>query len=103
MEPRISVVPLGYSDFERSRRFYEALGWTGSSPDGEVVFIQAGSMVLALWDRALLAEDSAVADTGGWGGRPLAPNVRPPPAGHARPAPAAAAAGPSAPPGGPPP
>lgn len=78
MEPRISVVTLGYSDLERSRRFYEALGWTGSSPDGEVVFIQAGPLVLALWDRRLLAEDSEVADTGGWGGITLAHNVRSP-------------------------
>jgi predicted lactoylglutathione lyase len=75
MEPRISVITLGYTDFERSRRFYDALGWTGSSPDGEVVFIQAGPLVLALWDRALLAADSAVADTGGWGGITISQNV----------------------------
>src|SRR4051812_4185295 len=101
MEPRISVVTLGYSDFERSRRFYEALGWTGSSPDGEVVFIQAGSMVLALWDRALLAEDSAVADTGGWGGITLAQNVRSPAEVDAVLAEAAAAGGTIARPGAP--
>ena len=35
-------------------------------------------MVLALWDRALLAEDSAVTDTGGWGGVALAYNTRSP-------------------------
>jgi uncharacterized glyoxalase superfamily protein PhnB len=35
-------------------------------------------MVLALWDRARLAEDSTVADTGGWGGITLAHNVRSP-------------------------
>ena len=75
MEPRITAVTLGYADFERSRRFYEDLGWTGSSPDGEVVFIQAGGMVLALWDRALLAADSEVTDTGGWGGITIAHNV----------------------------
>ena len=75
MEPRISVVTLGYADFERCRTFYASLGWTGSSPDGEVVFVQAGSLVLALWDRALLAADSEVTDTGGWGGITLAHNV----------------------------
>jgi uncharacterized protein len=75
MERRVSVITLGYADVERSRRFYAALGWTGSSPDGEVVFIQAGPLVVALWDRALLAEDSAVTDTGGWGGITLAHNV----------------------------
>jgi len=75
MERRISVITLGYTDFERSRRFYEALGWTGTSPDDEVVFIQAGPMVLALWDRKLMAEDGEVSDTGGWGGITLSQNV----------------------------
>jgi uncharacterized protein len=78
MEPRLSLVTLGYDDFDRARSFYEALGWAGASPDGEVVFIQAGSMVLALWDRAKLAADSVVADGGGWGGVTLAHNVRSP-------------------------
>ena len=32
-------------------------------------------MVVALWDRAKLAEDSAVPDGGGWGGVTLAHNV----------------------------
>jgi predicted lactoylglutathione lyase len=75
VERRISLVTLGYTDFERARRFYEALGWTGTSPDGEVVFIQAGPMILALWDRAKLAADSSVVDGGGWGGIALAHNV----------------------------
>jgi uncharacterized glyoxalase superfamily protein PhnB len=35
-------------------------------------------MVLALWDRAALADDSAVEDSGGWGGVTLALNVRTP-------------------------
>jgi uncharacterized glyoxalase superfamily protein PhnB len=35
-------------------------------------------MVLALWDRGKLAEDSAVADDGGWGGVTLAYNVNSP-------------------------
>jgi len=78
MEPRISLVTLGYSDFDRTRRFYESLGWSGDSPDGEVVFVQAGPMVLALWDRAKLAADSVVTDSGGWGGITLAHNVRSP-------------------------
>jgi catechol 2,3-dioxygenase-like lactoylglutathione lyase family enzyme len=78
MERRISLVTLGTTDLERSRAFYEALGWAGTSPDGEVVFIQAGPMVVALWDRALLAADSAVTDGGGWGGITLAHNVRSP-------------------------
>ena len=78
MEPRISVITLGYTDVERCRSFYAALGWAGSSPDGEVVFIQAGGLVLALWDRAKLAADSVATDTGGWGGITLAHNVASP-------------------------
>src|SRR4051794_7178154 len=78
MEPRVSLVTLGYTDFDRARAFYEALGWAGQSPDGEVVFIQAGPMIVGLWDRAKLAADSTVVDTGGWGGVTLAHNVRSP-------------------------
>ena len=75
MQPRISLVTLGYTDFDRARRFYAAMGFAGDSPDGEVLFIQAGGMVLALWDRSKLATDSAVVDAGGWGGIALAYNV----------------------------
>lgn len=78
MEQRISLITLGVADVDRSRRFYEALGWSGTSPDGEVWFFQAGGMVVALWSRALLAADSAVDDPGGWGGVTLAHNVRSP-------------------------
>ena len=76
MEQRITAITLGVADTSRARSFYESLGWSGESPDGDVVFFQAGGMVLALWGRDKLAEDSAVADTGGWGGVTLAYNVR---------------------------
>ena len=70
---------LGVGDLARSRSFYEALGWTtGAEPGDDVVFFQAGGMVVALWDRARLAEDSGVTDGGGWGGMTLAHNVRSP-------------------------
>jgi uncharacterized protein len=76
MEQRVSVVTLGVADLERARRFYEALGWSSPTADDEdVVFFPSAGMVLALWDRARLAEDSTVADTGGWGGITLAHNV----------------------------
>ncbi|MGD0882379.1 MAG: VOC family protein [Acidimicrobiales bacterium] len=75
MEQRISLVTLGVTDIARSRAFYEALGWSGESPDGAVVFFQVGGMVLALWDRAELSRDSTVSDPGGWGGVTLAHNV----------------------------
>jgi uncharacterized protein len=77
MEQRVSLITLGVRDLGRARRFYEALGWrTRAEPDADVVFFQAGGMVVALWDRASLAEDSGVEDGGGWGGITLAHNVR---------------------------
>lgn len=75
MEQRVTAITLGVADIRRARAFYEALGWRGESPDGEVVFFQAGGMVLALWGRDKLAEDSAVTDSAGWGGVTLAYNV----------------------------
>ncbi len=76
MRQRVSLVTLGVRDLPRARRFYEAIGWeTGAEPDDDVVFFQAGGMVLALWDRAELASDSRVADTSGWGGVTLALNL----------------------------
>jgi len=78
MEPRVSLVTLGVADLARARACYEALGWRGEQPSDDVVFFQAGGMVVALWDREKLAEDSGVEDTGGWGGITLAHNVRSP-------------------------
>ena len=78
MEQRLSLVTLGVADVSRARRFYEALGWVGESPDDDVVFFQVGGMVVALWSRAKLAADSTVADAGGWGGITLAHNTRSP-------------------------
>ena len=79
MEQRVSLVTLGVRDLKNARAFYEGLGWTtGAGADDDVVFFQAGGMVVALWDRARLAEDSAVTDDGGWGGITLAYNVRSP-------------------------
>jgi hypothetical protein len=79
MEQRLSVITLGVADLARARAFYEALGWTtGAGPDDDVVFFQAGGMVVALWGRSQLAEDSGVTEGEGWGGITLAHNVRSP-------------------------
>lgn len=73
MEQRVSLITLGVRDLARARAFYERLGWrTGAEPDADIVFFQAGGLVVALWDRARLAEDSGVPDGGGWGGVALA-------------------------------
>ncbi|MET0973140.1 MAG: VOC family protein [Thermoleophilaceae bacterium] len=79
MEQRVSLITLGVRDLARARAFYEAVGWTTrAAPQDDVAFFQAGGMVVALWDRAELAEDSGVEDSGGWGGLTLAHNVRSP-------------------------
>jgi len=77
MDQRVSLVTLGVTDLNRARDFYEAMGWRPTSEVvGDVVFFQAGGMVVALWGRAKIAEDSAVRDSGGWGGMTLAHNVK---------------------------
>jgi hypothetical protein len=79
VEQRVSLITLGVSDLARSRVFYEGLGWTTrAAPGDDVVFFQAGCLVVALWSREQLAEDSGVSDGGGWGGVTLAYNVRSP-------------------------
>lgn len=77
MEQRVSLVTLGVEDLARARAFYEALGWkTGATPAEDVVFFQAGGMIVGLWGREQLSEDSGVEDLGGYGGVTLAYNAR---------------------------
>ena len=79
MEPRVSLVTLGVADLDRARAFYEQLGFEDrASADADVVFFQAGGIVLGLWGRSQLAQDSGATDSGGWGGVTLAHNVRSP-------------------------
>ena len=79
MEQRISLITLGVADVPAARAFYEALGWTcNTDPALDVAFFQLGGVVLAVWDRGKLAEDSTVTDRGGFGGVTLAYNVRAP-------------------------
>ena len=75
MEQRLSLVTLGVADLGRAREFYGSLGWRGKDLE-DVTFFQAGGIVVAIWDRAKLAEDSAGVDGGGWGGGALAYNPR---------------------------
>ena len=82
MDQRMSLITLGVGDVERARAFYEAMGWSADGEAGEgderVVFFQAGCMIVALWSRAKLAEDSGVEDSPGWGGVTPAYNCRSP-------------------------
>jgi catechol 2,3-dioxygenase-like lactoylglutathione lyase family enzyme len=78
MEQRISLITLGVTDLVRSRRFYEqGLGWRPGFVSDEVVFFQAGGLVLALFSRAALAADAGLPgiERGG-DGIALAHNVR---------------------------
>ncbi len=76
VEQRISLITLGVADVEASKSFYERLGWRAAMDVQETVFFQMGGMVLTLWGREKLAQDSGVSDPGGWGGITLAHNVR---------------------------
>jgi catechol 2,3-dioxygenase-like lactoylglutathione lyase family enzyme len=79
MEQRLSLVTLGVADLARARAFYEGLGWvSGAAPADDVAFFQTGGMIVALWGRDQLAEDTVVNDNGGWGGVTLAYNARSP-------------------------
>lgn len=78
MEQRISVVTLGVKDLERSREFYEALGWRRSLRDVQgIVWFQTGGIALALYPRVNLAVDAGVPPEGqGFAGITLAWNGR---------------------------
>lgn len=77
MRQTISFVTLGVADLERSRRFYQALGWRESSASQPAIaFFQAGSIAFALFGRDALAEDAGTAAAGsGFSGFTLAHNV----------------------------
>jgi catechol 2,3-dioxygenase-like lactoylglutathione lyase family enzyme len=78
MEQRVSIVTLGVSDLQRSREFYERLGWRRSMANTEgIAFFQTGGMALALYPRHELAKDANVsAHGGGFPGISLAHNAR---------------------------
>ncbi|MGY1632721.1 VOC family protein [Geodermatophilus sp. SYSU D01186] len=63
MQPRVSLVTLGVTDLDASRRFYvDGLGWRPVLDAGESFFIQVGAgLLLALYDRELLARDAGTA------------------------------------------
>jgi uncharacterized protein len=77
VEQRLSLITLGVADVDRSRTFYEALGWRGQQVQ-ETAFFQVGTMAVVLWGRAELAADAGIEDPGGggFGGVAVAQNVR---------------------------
>ncbi|GAA1481100.1 VOC family protein [Gordonia sinesedis] len=77
MEQRISLITLGVADLDRSRAFYDALGWRGQETE-RTVFYQAGGLGVVLWGQDSLADDAGVParSDGGFRGTALAQNVR---------------------------
>jgi hypothetical protein len=76
MEQRLTAITLGVSDVPRARRFYEQLGWrSNTSAEMDVAFFQVGGMVVALWGREQIADDSGVELGVGYGAVTLAHNV----------------------------
>lgn len=79
MNQHLHLVTLGVRDLERSRKFYsEILVWKpAASSSDEVVFFQAGGVVLGLYPREKLAEDALTSPEGsGFAGVTMAYNAR---------------------------
>jgi uncharacterized protein len=78
MEQRVSIITLGVANLERSRHFYERLGWRRSMAQSEgIVFFQAGGIAVALYPREELAKDANVSPDGtGFQSVTLAYNAR---------------------------
>src|SRR4051794_9116240 len=78
MDKRVSLITLGVRDLKRAVEFYRALGWKPDNDYAEqgVAFFQGPGTIMALWSREELTADSAVEDSGGWGGVTLAYNTR---------------------------
>lgn len=77
MQPRMSMITLGVADLETSIRFYrDGLGFPMMESPPEVAFFTLNGTWLALYPRALLAEDATVAaDGSGFAGFTIAHNV----------------------------
>jgi catechol 2,3-dioxygenase-like lactoylglutathione lyase family enzyme len=58
MRQQVSVITLGISDLERSRRFYvEGFGWEPVFQNEEIIFYQMNGFVLGTWLAASLEAD----------------------------------------------
>ncbi len=81
MEPRISIITLGVTDFVRSLRFYrDGLGWPTRATDAsEIAFFNTTGTRFAIYPLAKLAEDISAASPptrSGFSGITMAHNVR---------------------------
>jgi catechol 2,3-dioxygenase-like lactoylglutathione lyase family enzyme len=79
MNQHLHLVTLGVNNFETSKKFYtEILGWKPSSnSNDDIMFFQAGGVVLGIYPREKLAEDALISPEGqGFAGFTLAYNTR---------------------------
>ena len=75
---RISIVTLGVDHLERSKAFYEALGWeVAGSAGSEICWFRTADSYLGLFGREALAKDAGLRSepTAEFGGITLAINV----------------------------
>ena len=66
MNRHLHLITLGVSDFEKSRKFYtDILGWKPTSTSNDnILFFQAGGVVMAIYPREKLAEDAMTSPEG---------------------------------------
>ncbi|WP_240989439.1 VOC family protein [Salipiger mangrovisoli] len=76
MQQQISVITLGVSDLEKSKRFYgDGFGWAPVFENAEIVFYQMNGLVFGTWLKASLEEDARASDLPPAGAMSLAHNV----------------------------
>ena len=76
MQQQISVVTLGVSDLERSKRFYrDGFGWTPVFENEEIAFYQMNGFVFGTWLKGSLEEDTKAQELPTAGAMSLAHNV----------------------------
>ncbi|MGJ8582709.1 MAG: VOC family protein [Marinosulfonomonas sp.] len=59
---RVTLITLGVSDLERSRKFYQTLGWVPAEEQEGVSFYQINGLVLGLFGLGPLAKDQGRPD-----------------------------------------
>lgn len=76
MDQRVSLITLGVADVARATAFYESLGWRRAGESlAEISFFQLAGQVLALYPRAMMAEDLGRDPGGGSSAVTLAQNL----------------------------
>ncbi|MDO7557091.1 MAG: VOC family protein [Loktanella sp.] len=73
---RVTLITLGVSDLQRSKNFYDAMGWRPTSEvEGQVVFYQINGLLFGLFGLEPLAKDQGRPDAKlGTGASTLAQN-----------------------------